>query len=201
MYNHKDGVILRKIEKKDLPSLLEIKNESWWGTHKISIINLDDQDFWYNNTPNDQLYMVGQTEGQNEIVGVCSYTNIDWQNRTLSISGSVAKKYRSRFAKAGFCAGLDFAFEVLNMNRLEAEVLEYHIPAQKIEIELLGFKIEGVKRKNVYKSGKYYNSFILGLLREEWQESHRVKQYGDTCNLNFSHNICEKLIKKYNISI
>lgn len=173
-----------------------MKNESWWGTHKTLIINTDDQNNWYNNIPQDQLYLIGESCDQKDIVGIASYANIDWINRSLSISGSVLKKYRSKFAISGFCAGLDFAFEILNMHRIEAEVLEYHIPAQKIEIDILGFKIEGIKRKSVYKCGKYYNSIILGILREDWEKSNRVLNYGDSCNLNFSHNLCKKLIEK-----
>jgi RimJ/RimL family protein N-acetyltransferase len=196
MYDHKDGVTLRKIEKSDLSVLLKLKQESWWGTHKSPIINSDDQVCWYDNIPNDQLFMVAEIQPSKDIVGVAAYTNIDWVNRTLQISGSILKDHRSSWAYGGFCSGLDFAFEMLNMRRVEAEVLEYHIAAQKIEIDILGFAIEGRKRKAVYKCGQYYDSLILGLLREEWQESSRVKNHGDTCNKNFSHLFFQKLIKR-----
>jgi RimJ/RimL family protein N-acetyltransferase len=194
MYDHKDGITLRKIEKIDLPDLLKLKNESWWGTHNTSIINFDDQVNWYNNIPNDQLFLIGETAKSS--VGVAAYTKIDWISRTLHISGSVFKNHRNQFSQAGFCAGLDFAFEILNMRRVEAEVLEYHIPARILEVDVLGFTIEGRKRKAVYKAGRYYDSIMLGLLRSEWQNQARVKDYGDACNLNFSHDKFKKLMQK-----
>lgn len=198
MYNHKEGISLRKVEKKDLPLLLELRNANWWGTHATSIINNEDQYKWFENLGNNELFMVGEKANENEIIGVASYTKIDWINQSLSISGSVFKKHRPLCAKSSFLAGLDFAFEILNMRRIEAEVLEYHIAAQKLEIDLLGFVVEGHKRKSVYKCGKYYDSIILGILRDDWQNSSRIKSYGDTCNKDFSHKLFEKIIQRIN---
>ena len=191
MYNHKEGVSLRKVEQSDLPKLLELKNESWWGTHSTSIINLDDQINWYKNIDDHSIFLIGEMQCP---VGVAVFTNIDWVSRNLNISGSVYKEHRSKAAYAGFCAGLDFAFEMLNMNRVEAEVLEYHFMARKLEVDILGFAIEGIKRKSVYKCGRYYDSLVLGMLREEWSNSDRVKKYGDSCNKNFSHDKFNKLM-------
>lgn len=130
-------------------------------------------------------------------LGVVLYSEIDPISRVMSISGSVYKDQRSEINnKDLFDCGLDFAFEILNAYRVEAEVLECNLPAQQLEIDHLGFRIEGVKRQSVYKSGKYYNSLVLGLLREEW-EIQRFNGYSDkSCNLNFDHELAEKLIKQ-----
>lgn len=197
MYKHKNGITLRKIEKSDLADLLALKNESWWGTHHSSIINQDDQLNWYNNIPQNQLFLIGETDYP---VGVAVYTGIDFINRSLQISGSVYKNFRGDFAHAGFCAGMDFAFEMLNMNRVEAEVLEYHITAQKLEIEKLGMKVEGRRKAAVYKCGKYYNSIILGLLRSEWENSSRVLNYEGSCNKNFDPIRFKKIFDRINQS-
>jgi RimJ/RimL family protein N-acetyltransferase len=204
MYAHKDGITLRKIERSDLKSLLGLKSESWWGTHKSLVVNMDDQEAWYNSIPKDQLYMIGEwvdEQGFNVPVGVVVFTDIDWISRTLRISGSIYKEYRKQeIVLAGFSAGLDFAFEMLNMRRVEAEVLEYNVPAQQLEINFLGFKIEGRRRKAVYKCGGYYDSIMLGMMREEWQSHPRVIAYGDSCNRNFSPNKMQKLIERFNQS-
>ena len=44
MYIHKNGIRLVKISKEDLPLLRDLKNESWFGTHNISFVNLTDQE-------------------------------------------------------------------------------------------------------------------------------------------------------------
>lgn len=199
MYNHKSGIILRKIEEYDLNFLLNLKKESWWGTHSTLIINEQDQKKWFDSICSNQLFMIAENS-EGEKLGIGSYTDIDWIGRCLKISGSISKKNRSKYAESSFCAGLDFAFEILNMHRVEAEVLDYHIMAQKIEIQLLGFKVEGCKRKSTYKSGKYYDSYILGILRNEWEKSDRIKKYNYNCNLNCDHYLFEKLKKRSKIT-
>lgn len=193
MYQHKEGVTLRKIERSDLADLLRLKQESWWGTHRASVVNLDDQEHWFENIPRNQMCLVGEQDGP---LGLAIFSNIDWVSQTLQISGAVYK-HRRKLSKEAFCAGLDFAFEMLNMRRVEAEVLEYHKAAQRLEIDVLGFKVEGRKRQAAYKCGRYYDSLMIGLLREEWQADPRVVGYGDTCNSNFSHDRFEKIMKRF----
>lgn len=201
MYSHKEGIIFRKLERTDLCDLLYLKNESWWGTHSTQILNSDDQNKWFDSIPKNQLFLIGESLSNiGTPIGVAVYTNIDWINRSLYISGSLFKKFRGQFSYTSFCAGLDFAFEMLNMNRVEAEVLEYHATARFLEINKLGFIVEGTKRQAVYKCGKYYNSLCLGMLREDWTKSDRVLGYGDSCNLNFSPNRFNKILNKMNIS-
>ena len=105
----------------------------------------------------------------------------------MNISGSIFKDYRKvKFTTAAFSAGFDFAFEMLNMRRVQAEVLASNSGAQLLEIDHLGFKVEGVRRQAVYKCGQYYDSVMLGMLREEWENCDRVKAYEGCCNLDFS---------------
>jgi RimJ/RimL family protein N-acetyltransferase len=201
MYNHKDGISLRKVASHDLRTLLELKAESWWGTHTTPILNIDDQEKWFHGLSHRELFLMAEMEDPDNKFcpqrGVACYTNIDPIARTLDISGSILKKHRKpEIVKPAFAAGLDFAFEILNATRVNAEVLSCNAPAQKLEIGYLGFEIEGRKRKAVYKSGRYYDSLILGLLREDWEKQERVKNYNGSCNLNFDHDKAEELSQR-----
>lgn len=214
MYQHKDGIHLRKIHKGDLHALLSLKQESWWGTHSTLIVNIEDQLRWYESLGRDSLFMmaerykaptgwtsVAKAGATMTTIGVACFTEIDWYARTLNISGSIYKDYRKEWEKIvvpAFSAGLDFAFEVLNMHRVGAEVLETHAAAQKLELDHLGFVIEGRRRKAVYKAGRYYDSIQLGLLREEWEQHPRVQAYQGCCNDNFDHDQAERFIERFN---
>lgn len=220
MYNHKDGTKLRKLHKGDLHPLLALKQESWWGTHATLIINVEDQLEWFEGISHKELYMIaekkveipkdhpkgvafGSTTGVGNFapIGIACYTEIDWFGHSCNISGSIYKdqrKYFSEVVKPAFSAGLDFAFEVLNMQRVGAEVLETHAAAQQLEIGHLGFKIEGRRRRAVYKAGRYYDSIQLGILREEWVTHPRVEAYEGCCNDNFDHVLADKAIKRFN---
>jgi RimJ/RimL family protein N-acetyltransferase len=197
MYNHKDGVRLRKLHKGDLHSLLKLKEESWWGTHSTLIVNIEDQLKWYESISHNQLYMIAEKESKP--IGIACYTEIDWFGRSLNISGSIYKESRQMdVVKSAFSCGLDFAFEVMNMQRVGAEVLETHTAAQYLEVGHLGFKMEGRRRRAVYKAGRYYDSILLGLLREEWQSHERVMKYEGCCNDNFDHEAAQRCIARFN---
>jgi len=208
MYDHKDGIRLRKISRDDLRIFLALKKESWWGTHNTLIVNIDDQIEWYENIPHNEIYMTVEKRWSGsgddydsysyEVVGIAGYTDIDWCGRTLNISGSIVKKHRiNDIVRPSFSAGLDFAFEILNMQRVGAEVLECNPAAQSLEIGHLGFIVEGQRRRAVYKSGRYYDSIQLGLLREEWEEQERVKSYKGCCNINFDHKLASKVVTRH----
>ena len=47
MYIHKNGIALRKLEKTDLLKLKDLKNESWFGTHNITLLNDYEQEKWF----------------------------------------------------------------------------------------------------------------------------------------------------------
>jgi len=197
MYTHKDGIELRKLHKGDLHSLLKLKEESWWGTHSTLIVNIEDQLKWYESISHNQLYMIAMSNAQP--IGIACFTEIDWFGRTLNISGSIYKEHRKMdIVKSAFSCGLDFAFEVLNMQRVGAEVLETHTAAQHLEIGHLGFTVEGRRRRAVYKCGRYYDSIMMGMLREEWEQHDRVKKYEGCCNANFDHDKAQRCIARLN---
>lgn len=197
MYTHKDGIELRKLHKGDLHSLLKLKEESWWGTHSTLIVNIEDQLKWYESISHNQLYMIAMSNAQP--IGIACFTEIDWFGRTLNISGSIYKEHRKMdLVKAAFSCGLDFAFEVLNMQRVGAEVLATHTAAQHLEIGHLGFTVEGRRRRAVYKAGQYYDSIIMGMLREEWESHDRVKKYEGCCNANFDHDKAQRCVARLN---
>ena len=202
MYEHKNGVKYRKAEECDLGGLFDLKQESWWGTHGAPIMNVQDQKDWFKNLDNRTLVMVAQVfiAQENSVhefwntVGVGIYSNFDWVARTCDISGSIFKGFRgTEHTKNAFECGLDFGFEMLNMHRIQAEVVEYNLAAQKLEIDHLGFTVEGRRRSAVYKAGEYYDSIILGILRDEWYGTKCDRDMENGCNKNVDHEKLSEL--------
>jgi RimJ/RimL family protein N-acetyltransferase len=191
MYIHKNGTTFRKVEEEDLKILLDLKNESWWGTHSVLFANMRDQRRWFENLGDKQVFTIIRDQA---VMGVCVISDVDFISRKASISGSVVKEFRkNNNPRLIFEAGIDFAFEMFNFNRLEAEVLESNYSAQLLEVNFLGFTVEGKKRMAVYKAGRYYDSIVLGLLRSEWEQQARVKMMRG-CNITVDHDKAERLV-------
>ena len=62
-----------------------------------------------------------------------------------------------------------YGFETLNLNRISLRVYEYN-PRGIKAYEKAGFKQEGVLRQDVYRLGKYWDTIVMAVLREEWNE-------------------------------
>lgn len=186
MYKHKNGITLKKLEKEDLVLLKYLKNESWFGTHNISFVNDLDQENWFSSLNNNRnLFLIAYKENTQEKIGLYKIQNIDWINRKYDSAHDVFDNQRGKgYSKPVLEAGVDFGFEVLNMNRIDTEVLENNLASYKSAL-YVGFIQEGIKRKCIHKCGEYLDSNFLGILREDWMNLERIQNYGKTCNLSY----------------
>jgi len=184
MYNHKNGIILTKASEIDLSVLKRLKDESWFGTHNIAIVNMEDQYKWFSNLDSKTLIMSAQNES-GHILGYYKLLNIDWINRKYDMSYDVVKDQRGKRLSVKILeAGIDFSFELLNMNRIDAEVLSNNIASQK-SLKKSGFIEEGKKRKAIYRCGEYLDSILMGILMSDWVELERVKAAEGCCNKTY----------------
>jgi len=62
---------------------------------------------------------------------------------------------------------LQYAFTELNLRRMSLGLMEYN-PRALRSYEKAGFRLEGRTRKDIPRDGKRYDSFWMGILREEW---------------------------------
>lgn len=171
MFEHK-GVILEKIKKEHLLELLELKEESWMTTHNITIANMDDQIRWYESLDKDvhcpkNLVLIG---GNQEVdYGVYKISNINWISRTGMVAWDVFRRFRGNgFGKKLVEAGASFAFNVLELRRIECEILETNIASQKCA-ESAGFVKEGVKRQSIVRMGNSIDSWLYGCLISDFK--------------------------------
>ena len=181
MYKHKNGISIKKIDVKDAKFLWNLKNNFHSYYHKLFWSNLSDQQKWIESIDSNKDFIFVFLNN-NIKIGVGLVLNIDWISKVAQVSGTLAKKYhQSDITRKSFQAGVDFCFEIPNLHRLEAEVSEINIASLKMELKYLGFKLEGVRRKNCFKAGNYYDSYALGILKEEWCTQDRIQEYNGSC--------------------
>lgn len=169
MFTHKK-LTLRKLEKEDLRLLFELKQESWFGTHHVTIINNTDQERWFEGLdrhphhPSSLFLIADEKKDFPCSIGLFKITNIDWVNRQTDVAWDVFELYRGKgYGKNLVEAGTRFAFDILNLRRLNAEILETNIASQKCAFAA-GYDLEGRKRMAIFKNGKYVDSLMFGHL-------------------------------------
>ena len=106
-----------------------------------------------------------------EPVGVCGLTYIDWVNRHADIhiyTGKDELWIDDLYCPAAMNLVLKYAFETLNLNKVWAEI--YEVDDKKIDFfKQSGFTVDASLREHYYYKGRYYNSYILSLLRSEYE--------------------------------
>lgn len=177
LYSNKTDLTLRKIEKSDLPLLLEYKKESWIYTHRISVLNSMDQENWFNKITSSSTTLVMIAESiypiepvkESEIygkrIGLYILDNMDWQNGTYDMSYGVFRHCRgNKFGSKLLKIGIDFSFDVMNFRRIDCEVLANNVSSLHC-VTNAGFKLEGVRKEAINRCGEKIDSHIFGLIK------------------------------------
>lgn len=169
LYNHKSGISFKKVNESHLYDLLCLKEESWFGTHRITFSNIENQKTWFQSLCKEDVHapknlVLMAYDEENNIVGVVKILNIDWQNRRAELGWDIFKEFRGRGnGKKIVAAGVACCFEMLNLRRLQADILVTNTASQKCA-EAAGFIQEGYQKEVVFRNGKYVDNLIYGIL-------------------------------------
>jgi RimJ/RimL family protein N-acetyltransferase len=167
------GVKLDRIYKTDLEAFRINRNSFTirkWCRQK-DLIHEDEQYLWFERQMSDptiEMYSICRSDdGSNSLVGVAGLTSIDVHNRVAEFSCYIFPKFHRRgFARMALATLFNHGFHNRGLNRIWGETFEGN-PAASL-FEALGMIREGTQRQNYFKSGKFLDSHIYGLLVEDW---------------------------------
>lgn len=173
LYNHATGIMFRRLEASDLPDLTALKNESWFGTHRVSFVSDISQQKWLSGLDDEDIHaprnlvLVAGIQDTEVNVGIFKVTGIDWQSGSAHVGWDIYKMHRGDgWGKKIVKAGVDFCFDVLNLYRLQAEILQENQRSLACA-EAAGFRKEGVQRCAVLRNRKRFDSLVYGILNDE----------------------------------
>lgn len=159
-----------KVEEFHLDYFKELKDDSWMMTHQKTIINRADQQAWFDHLdddPNCPKNLVLSVLKNTTLIGCYKVLRIDYISRSADVGWDLLADFRGKnLGKDIVAGGANFCFDILNLRRLNAEILETNIPSQKCA-EATGFVLEGVKREAVHKPEGFVDSQSWGLLFSE----------------------------------
>tara|TARA_R110002110_G_scaffold76315_3_gene201152 strand:+ start:997 stop:1551 length:555 start_codon:yes stop_codon:yes gene_type:complete len=167
------NIAIRAIEKSDLPILQDWRNNEdlrryFREYREFSMLQKED---WYEKMIFDnrfEMFMV--LDSAVRPIGAAGFTYIDWLNRHCDLhfyigqeGAWIDKEYAPNVLELMLYRGFNF----LNMNKIWAEIYEIDIH-KKSFFQDAGFEVDACLRQHYYYNGKYYNSYILSLLKEDW---------------------------------
>ena len=101
-------------------------------------------------------------------IGNISLQQIDYVNRSAEIAWMISEQGKRAGTEAGRQV-IDYAFNVLNLNRVWCGCVKENIGMVKVA-EKLGMKQEGISREAFFLDGRYTDIINFGILKEEWNE-------------------------------
>ncbi|MBE6674175.1 MAG: GNAT family N-acetyltransferase [Ruminococcaceae bacterium] len=104
----------------------------------------------------------------NKMIGTCGFTRIDEYNSIAEIGYVLNPKYWGYgIATEAAKKVVDFAFEVLKVNRVEAKFMFGNEASLRV-MNKIGMKFEGYQREAMLVKGKYRTIGISSILKREY---------------------------------
>lgn len=171
-----ERIILREYRKEDLKDIRE------WVNDPEVVENMSDIFLYPHTLTQTENWLTAQLEGKGhqgfviahkdsqEYIGQIDFIEIDWRNRVGEIGiviGAAANRGQG-FGSEAIRLLQQFAFDTLNLNKIELKVHDYNERAFRCYLKC-GFREEGRLREGFYKQGRYTDYILMGILKREYE--------------------------------
>ena len=114
----------------------------------------------------------------NRAIGNCGLHNVSDIHRRASFGIFIGEKgnWSQGIGSEATCLLLDYAFNVLNLNNVDLEVIDYNKRAIKC-YEKCGFRYIGVRRQAVFMAGSYHGVLLYDILASEFTSPYIKKLF------------------------
>ena len=167
---------LRAVEKEDLGLLRDWRNIVSFRKNfrEVMELSLVDQENWFESLQKTKhinyMFMIVDLK-TNIPVGAAGLLYINWINRSADFSFYIGENElyigddETAFEAAKIL--IEYGFNNLNLNKIWMELYEFDVKKLDFFLNKFQFKQDGRLRQNCYEDGKYWDSFIISLLKNE----------------------------------
>ncbi len=179
-----EKVRLRSFEPSDLDELMKHWNKmelrNLLGSADRGPVTRNEEEEWIQATwrrrqERKAFTFAIETTADSKLIGGAGVFDVDWTSRSAMAGISI---YNPEYWGKGYGTEsmnllLSFAFQNLNLNRVELSAFDFNKRAQKC-YRKVGFKEVGRKRKARFIDGQYRDEVVMDILREEWPARPKV---------------------------
>jgi RimJ/RimL family protein N-acetyltransferase len=174
---------LRAVERTDLPLLRDWRNipEFRKNFREYRELSLENQELWLKSiTDNPKNYMfVIQRLSDQKPIGAAGLLYVDWLARYADFSFYIGEN-QAYIDTEGYAADaaqllIQYAFDTLNLNKVWMELYEFDLKKIEFFTTQFNFKQDALLRQNCFADGRYWDSWIISLLRSEYDPSNKPK--------------------------
>lgn len=169
-----EKIFLRATREEDLPVLAR-----WWNTPEIRLGN---RALWV-ETPPEHLHgqfaawsknegsggFAYSIEAEGHLVGHISTWGLAPPLLNAEIGIIIGSEFQNKgYGREAMRLAMALLFDEMNAHKITLRVYSFNARAIKL-YESLGFRHEGTVRHSSYHGGRYYDSYLMGILREEYE--------------------------------
>ena len=174
-----ERLILREMKKSDTKDMYEYSSNPMtsefllWNVHKDIDFTQDFVNYVISKYKSGEYndWALEHKEDK-KMIGTCGFTRIDEENRVAEIGYVLNPDYWGEgLATEAVEAVLKFAFDTMNMHRVEAKFM-FGNDASLAVMKKVGMKFEGYQRDALFVKGRYRTIGISSILKSEYNMSH-----------------------------
>jgi len=168
-----DRVVLRPIERPDLPRLWELVEDievaALFSAGPVVLASLAQWEARFEqeaaNPRTDQAWFAIEVESQ--LIGQAGLQRIDHFNQRCELGIALGKEYWGKgFGQEAVRMLIEYAFTHLHMNRVSLHVLAEDARAVGAYLKA-GFREEGRLRRAAWFRGRFHDELVMSVLQEE----------------------------------
>ncbi|MEN1969216.1 GNAT family protein [Lentibacillus sp. N15] len=168
------NVTLKQMSSADLERFAEIENEKGsllFANDDIPFPNTlaDHTSFFEGISGKKKEFIFGIYDNNSkQLIGSCGVFAINWQNSTCSVGISLGEQWQGKgLGTDAMQTLISFIFNYININKIKLQVFSFNKAAIR-SYEKCGFTKEGILRNEIFRFGAYHDTYLFGILREEW---------------------------------
>lgn len=167
-------LILRKMKKSDAKDMYEYSSKEsvtrylLWNAHEDLKYTKRYLKFLVSKYKTGEYLDWGIIlKSENKLIGTCGFTSLDPANAKGEIGYVLNPQYhKNGYALEAVKKIIEYAFDTLDLNRLEARVIKDNAPSHSL-LNKCGMKEEGEGREELFLKGEYKNVIHYALLKGE----------------------------------
>lgn len=173
-YLSSGSTVLRGFREQDLEALA-----GWWDNPAVTeLLEMGARptrpkelaDFWQLCSARDDCVVFAICErNSGNVIGTCGLYQISWIARRAQFNILIGEPsvWDQGHGTRSTELSLSYAFDTLNLESVHLGVNAENVRAMR-SYERAGFVKEGVRRRFVYRNGRYYDSVMYSILRNEF---------------------------------
>jgi len=168
-----ERLVLRPVQPTDkdfiLKGLSDPRVTEYYAVHYSTLEDVEEQMQFYKKLVQEEtgVWWVLCSKGNNSPIGACGLSSLEREHRKAEIGFWLLPEYWGKgYIPEAARAVTDYAFDELDLNRIEAIVEGGNTASEKV-LQKLGFTCEGRLRERELKAGQFIDLVYYGLLKKD----------------------------------